>query len=71
MITWLEKEKVLKVASDAEFGNCSTTCRSSKGYLFKLFSSPIDWSSTKQKTVSTLTMEAELFALSHAAMKAL
>src|SRR5437667_4615773 len=27
-ITWLEKEKVLRVASNVGFGNCSTICRS-------------------------------------------
>ena len=71
IIPWPEKERVLDIASDAGFGNCSTTRRSSEGYLFKLFGGPIDWSSTKQKTVSTSTTEAELLALSHAATEAL
>ena len=70
-IAWPEKEKVLRIASNAGFGNCTTMHYSSEGYLFKLFSSPIDWSSTKQKTVSISTMEAELLALSHAATEAL
>jgi len=35
--------------------------------LFKLFGGPIDWHSTKQKTVTTSSTEAELLALSHAA----
>src|SRR5436309_15659507 len=61
----------LGIASDASFGNCSTTRRSTEGYLFKLFGGAIDWSSTKQKTVTTSTTEAELLALSHAATEAL
>ena len=63
--------KTLEITSDASFGNCATTKRNTEGYLFKLFGGPIDWSSTKQKTVSTSTTEAELLALSHAAMEAL
>ena len=70
-IPWPREERVLGIASDAGFGNCSTIRRSSEGYLFKLFGGPIDWSSTKQKTVSTSTTEAELLALSHTATEAL
>ncbi len=69
-ISW-PKENALEISSDASFGNCSTTRRSSEGYLFKLFGGPIDWSSSKQKTVTTSTTEAELLALSHAATEAL
>src|SRR5439155_7163394 len=71
MIPWPEEERVLEIASDTGFRNCTTTRRSSEGYLFKLFGGPIDWSSTKQKTVSTSTTEAELLALSHTATEAL
>ena len=63
--------KTLEIASDASFGNCATTRRSSEGYLFKLFGGPIDWVSVKQKTVTTSTTEAELLALTHAATEAL
>ena len=70
-IEWPKKEKSLEISSDASFGNCATTRRSSEGYLFKLFGGPIDWSSSKQKTVITSTTEAELLALSHAATEAL
>jgi hypothetical protein len=64
-------QKTLEIASDASFGNCATTRRSSEGYLFKLFGGPIDWVSVKQKTVTTSTTEAELLALTHAATEAL
>ena len=70
-IAWLGKKKILGIASDARFGNYTTTCYSLERYLFKLFDGSIDWSFTKQKIVSTLTTEAELLALSHAATEAL
>ena len=43
------------------------TRQSTEGYLFQLFGGPIDWRSTKQKTVTTSSTEAELLALTHAA----
>ena len=54
-------------ASDAAFADDIATRYSTEGYLFKLFNGPIDWRSTKQKTVTTSSTEAELLALSHAA----
>ena len=54
-------------ASDAAFADDLATRYSTEGYLFKLFNGPIDWRSTKQKTVTTSSTEAELLALSHAA----
>jgi hypothetical protein len=38
-----------------------------EGYLFQLFGGPIDWKSTRQRTVTTSSTEAELLAISHAA----
>jgi hypothetical protein len=70
-IAYTHPNKALEIASDASFGNCATTRRSSEGYLFKLFGGPIDWVSVKQKTVTTSTTEAELLALTHAATEAL
>ena len=52
--------------SDAAFSDNSTTRKSTEGSLFKLFGGPIDWKSTKQKTVIKSSTEAELLALSHA-----
>jgi hypothetical protein len=57
--------KALRVASDASFADDNATRRSTQGYLIKLFNGPIMWQSSKQKTVSTSTTEAELLALSH------
>jgi hypothetical protein len=53
-------------ASDAAYADDPATRHSTEGYLFKLFNGPIDWRSTKQKTVTTSSTEAELLALSHA-----
>jgi hypothetical protein len=57
--------KALRVASDASFADDNATRRSTQGYLIKLFNGPIMWQSSKQKTVSTSTTEAELLSLSH------
>lgn len=40
-------------------------------YIFKLFGGPIDWKSSKQRTVTKSTTEAELLLLSHAASEAI
>ena len=56
-------EDTFAVSSDAAYADDLTTRRSTEGYLFKLFGGPIDWRSTKQKTVTTSTTEAELLAL--------
>jgi len=58
-------------ASDAAFADDPVTRYSTEGYLFKLFGGPIDWKSTKQRTVTTSSTEAELLALSHAAKEVL
>jgi hypothetical protein len=60
-------EALFQCSSDASFADDVRTRRSTEGYLFKLFGGAIDWRSTKQKTVTTSTTEAELLALSHIA----
>jgi hypothetical protein len=64
-ITPYQIENTLKIASDASFADDHASRRSTQGYLIKLFNGPIMWQSSKQKTVSTSTTEAELLALSH------
>jgi hypothetical protein len=58
--------KYFSCASDAAFADDRATRRSTGGYLFQLFGGPIDWHSTKQKTVTTSSTEAELLALTYA-----
>ena len=50
--------------SDAAFIDNTETQRSSDGYLFKLYKGAIDWRAAKQRTVTTLSTEAELLSLS-------
>ena len=62
-----ETDEVLLVSSDASFADDPETRKSTQGYLMKLFNGPIMWQSSKQKTVTTSTTEAELLSLSHTA----
>jgi Reverse transcriptase (RNA-dependent DNA polymerase) len=59
--------KAFTCASDAAYSDDLATRRSTEGFLFHLFGGPIDWKSTKQRTVTTSSTEAELLALTHAA----
>ena len=58
-------------ASDAAFGNNLVSRKSTKGYLFTLYRGPIDWRSTKQKSVTKSSTEAELLALLYTATKSI
>jgi hypothetical protein len=58
--------QVFLCASDAAFADDRATRRSTGGYLFQLFGGPIDWHSTKQKTVTISSTEAELLVLTYA-----
>jgi hypothetical protein len=49
-------------ASDAAYAN-NLDYKSSKGYIFSLFGSPINWKAGKQKTIITSITKAELLAL--------
>jgi hypothetical protein len=66
-----DSRQVFTCASDAAFADDPVTRYSTEGYLFKLFGGPIDWRSTKQKTVTTSSTEAELLALLHTAKEVL
>jgi hypothetical protein len=56
----------LEVYSDAVFAD-NVDRKSSDGYIFFLFGGPIDWKASKQATVTTLSIEAELLAMSRTA----
>ncbi|EFZ03308.2 Integrase, catalytic core [Metarhizium robertsii ARSEF 23] len=60
-------DEVLQLSSDASFADDPETRKSTQGYLMKLFNGAIMWQSSKQKTVTTSTTEAELLSLSHTA----
>ncbi|OLN95703.1 Retrovirus-related Pol polyprotein from transposon TNT 1-94-like protein 1 [Colletotrichum chlorophyti] len=58
-----EEKGVLFCASDASFADDTVTRKSTQGYAMMLFGGPIAWKSTKQRRVVTLSIEAELVAL--------
>jgi hypothetical protein len=60
-------QSIVACTGDAAFADDPVTRYSTEVYLFKLFNGLIDWRSTKQKTVTTLSTEAELLALSYTA----
>src|SRR5438034_5921543 len=52
-------QEAFACASDVAFADDILTRHSTEGYLFKLFGGAVDWRSTKQKTVTISTTEAE------------
>ena len=57
--------------SDTAYANNPETRYSSQGYGFKLFNGMIDQKASKQKTVTTSLIEAELHAISATAKEQL
>jgi hypothetical protein len=55
---------------DADWGGCHDTQRSTTGHIFMLGSSAIMWTSRRQATVASSTIEAEYVAVSEAAREA-
>jgi hypothetical protein len=51
---------------DSDFAGCCETRRSTTGWILELFNSPIVWSSRRQATVSSSTVEAEYIAITEA-----
>ena len=58
---------ILDSYSDADFGGCTKTGRSTSGILVKYADGAISWSSQRQSTVAESTAEAEIVAASEAA----
>jgi hypothetical protein len=57
--------------SDADYAADKTDRKSTLGYIFTFAGGAISWRSTKQRSVATLTTEAEYIALSICAKYAL
>ena len=64
-------QKPLICASDASFADNLLDRKSSQGYVVLLFGGPIAWRANKQDTVTTLSTEAELLALTQTAKEAI
>ena len=58
----VDSQRIFLASSDASFANDPNTCQSSQGYTFMLFNGAIDWKTSKQRTVTTSSTEAELLA---------
>jgi hypothetical protein len=65
LCTW--QQNVFLCSSDASFATDKQTRKSHQGYVFQLFSGPVDWKASKQRTVTTSSTEAEFLALSQTA----
>jgi hypothetical protein len=63
----VQNRDLFQVYSDASFGDCPRTRRSTGGFLITLFGGAIDWRSKRQSCVTLSSTEAELHALTDAA----
>jgi hypothetical protein len=61
----IEGQRLFMAASNALYTDDVSIYCSTKGYVFQLFRSIIDYKCIKQSTVTTSTIEAELLALAH------
>jgi hypothetical protein len=55
---------------DSDFAGCEDSRKSTTGWVFTLAGGPVSWSSQRQKTVATSTMDAEYIACAEAAKEA-
>ena len=55
---------------DSDFAGCEDSRKSTTGWVFTLAGGPVSWSSQRQKTVATSTMDAEYIAGAEAAKEA-
>ena len=65
-----QTELVLHGITDADWGGCLDTRRSTTGYVFYLNDAPISWASKKQKAPAQSSTEAEYYALGLVCMEA-
>lgn len=62
---------LLDVYSDADFGGCTTTGRSTSGVIVRYSGGAISWMSQRQAVVATSTTEAEIIAANEGAKEAI
>ncbi|EIW72472.1 hypothetical protein TREMEDRAFT_26072, partial [Tremella mesenterica DSM 1558] len=70
VITYLRSTRLHAGWVDANWAGCKDTRRSTTGWIFMMNDSPITWSSKRQATVSSSTVEAEYIAMAEAAKEA-
>ncbi|XP_055910769.1 uncharacterized protein LOC129945136 [Eupeodes corollae] len=63
------KKGILECFSDADFGGCKSTGRSTSGVVINYAGGAISWLSQRQAMVSTSTTEAEIVAANEATKK--
>ena len=61
----IEGQRLFIAVSDALYTNNVSIYYSTKGYVFQLFGSTIDYKCIKQLTITTSTIKAKLLALAH------
>jgi transposase InsO family protein len=64
-------EGILDVYSDADFGGCTSTGRSTSGVIVRYAGGAISWMSQRQPVVATSTTEAEIIAANEGAKEAI
>lgn len=65
-----EASSTLAGYSDSDWAGDKNDCKSTSGYVFKVFGNTVSWSSHKQSTVSLSSTEAEYIALTEAVCEA-
>jgi hypothetical protein len=64
-------EGFLDVCSDADFGGCTSTGRSTSGVIVRYAGGAISWMSQRQPVVATSTTEAEIIAANEGVKEAI
>ncbi|KAG5890504.1 hypothetical protein JTB14_016382 [Gonioctena quinquepunctata] len=59
-------DNIIEGYADADWAGDRTDCKSTTGYIFKVFGNSISWRSQKQSTVALSSTEAEYVALTNA-----
>ncbi|KAL3246854.1 hypothetical protein ABHI18_010803 [Aspergillus niger] len=70
-LTYKGQPQMLKGFTDADWGGCRNTRRSTAGYLFNIGSGAISWQSKRQSVVALSTCEAEFLGQTQATKEAI
>ncbi|KAJ5473962.1 hypothetical protein N7475_003528 [Penicillium sp. IBT 31633x] len=70
-LTYKGQPQMLKGFTDADWGGCRDTRRSTAGYLFNIGSGAISWQSKRQSVVALSTCEAEFLGQTQATKEAI